>query len=49
VVSSSHHSAYANVPRTTNISLSGHSSSDSSNFDDDAYEDGNYHPYPIVN
>ncbi|CAM1509961.1 Fc.00g002960.m01.CDS01 [Cosmosporella sp. VM-42] len=51
-VTQSHQAPYANnVPRTANanVTLPGHFSSDSSAFDDDTYEDGSYHPYPIVN
>lgn len=48
-VTHSHQGSYANVPRSANLSISGHVSSDSSNFSDDPFEDGNYHPYPIVN
>lgn len=45
----SHKGAYSNVPRTPNVVTSGHFSSDSSAFDDEMYEDGAYHPYPIAN
>ncbi|KAF7560423.1 hypothetical protein G7046_g3714 [Stylonectria norvegica] len=49
-VTPSHQAAYANVPRTAAVvNNPGHFSSDSSAFDDDAFEDGSYHPYPIVN
>ena len=49
-VTQTHQATYANnVPRTTNVTLPGHFNSDSSAFDDDTYEDGSYHPYPIVN
>jgi hypothetical protein len=40
--------AYSNVPRTTSI-VNGHFSSDSSAYDDERYEDGSYHAYPIPN